>query len=285
MRSVTPNIRTTLSRASPSPKAMMARMREFSLAERAAFAPASSSSREAFSKLGSTDRGVTLKVNHSAMSAPIATPPKWQTDWPLTVGDLHEHLRCRKKNRRRYGTYKKRSPIAGRIGIEERPAVVDTRRRVGDWEADTIVGKPGTAVIVSLVDRRSRLTCLAKASSRKASEVEKAIKQALGERADHVHTVTCDNGSEFARHASLSASLKARFFFAHPYAAWERGLNENTNGLVRQYFQKGTDFTHITQQQVQQIMNKLNRRPRKALGYRTPIQAFLEDNATVALQS
>lgn len=199
-------------------------------------------------------------------------------------GNLYRHLRCRKKRRKPYGSPPRTGPITGRTSIEERPDAVERRERVGDWEADTIVGKPGRAVIVSLVDRRSRLTCLAKAPSRKAADVEEAINQALGPYVENVHTVTCDNGSEFARHASLSTSLKARFFFAHPYAAWERGLNENTNGLVRQYFPKGTDFSKVSEHEIRKVMRKLNRRPRKALGYRTPIQAFYEDHTTVALR-
>ena len=170
-----------------------------------------------------------LKVSHESIYRHVRADGE-------AGGDLHRHLRCRKRQRKAYGSPPRTGPIAGRTSIEERPDVAQRRGRVGDWEADTIVGKPGRAVIVSLVDRRSRLTCLAKASSRKSADVEKAIYAALGHRAEHVHTVTCDNGSEFARHASLGASLKARFFFAHPYAAWERGLNENTNGLVRQYF-------------------------------------------------
>ena len=200
-------------------------------------------------------------------------------------GSLHRHLRCRKKHRKRYGTPRRSGSIANRTSIEERPTVVDRRERLGDWEADTIVGKPGKAVLVSLVDRRSRLTRLAKAPRKAAAEVEHAMARVLEPLVDRVHTVTCDNGSEFARHLSLSFSLKAQFFFAHPYASWERGLNENTNGLVRQYFPKGTDFTTITDEEIQAVMDKLNTRPRKALGYRTPNEAFFEDRPTVALRS
>jgi len=200
-------------------------------------------------------------------------------------GSLHRHLRCRKRYRKRYASPPRTGPIVGRTSLDERPAVVDRRLRLGDWEADTIVGKPGKSVIVSLVERRSRLTRLAKAARRTAAEVQSAILRVLGPLADHVHTVTCDNGSEFARHASLSSSLKAQFFFAHPYASWERGLNENTNGLVRQYFPKRTDLSHITDEEIQTVMDKLNTRPRKTLGYRTPNEAFFDDRTAVALQS
>ncbi len=199
-------------------------------------------------------------------------------------GGLHKHLRCRKKQRKPYGSQPRSGPIANRTSIDERPAVVESRERLGDWEADTVIGKVGKAVIVSLVERRARFTRLIRAANRTATEVERAIAQALGPLADRVHTVTCDNGSEFARHLSLATSLKARFFFAHPYSSWERGLNENTNGLVRQYFPKGTDFTTVTDEQIQAVADKLNSRPRKALGYRTPDEAFFQTKPTVALR-
>ncbi len=199
-------------------------------------------------------------------------------------GDLHRHLRCRKRHRRRYGSGPPQAAIVGRTMIDERPAVVEERSRVGDWEADTVVGKPGKAVVVSLVERRTRLTLLAKAERRAGQEVAHAMEEMLTPVADRVHTVTCDNGCEFARHASLSATLKAQFYFAHPYSSWERGLNENTNGLVRQYFPKGTDFADITDEEIQIVADKLNRRPRKALGYRTPNEAFFESEPTVALR-
>lgn len=191
-------------------------------------------------------------------------------------GDLHEHLRCRKKHRKRYGTYRRRSPIPNRTSIDERPAVVERRERLGDWEADTIIGKGRKEVLVSLVDRRSRLTRLAKAPRRGAKEVECAMFSLLAPLADRVHTITSDNGSEFARHAPLSTSLNALFFFAHPYASWERGLNENTNGLIRQYFPKSRDFLTITDDEIQTVMDKLNNRPRKSLGFKTPNEVFFE---------
>jgi len=191
-------------------------------------------------------------------------------------GGLHEHLRCRKTRRRRYGTYRRRGSIAGRTSIDERPAVVESRERLGDWEADTIIGKGHRDVLVSLVDRRSRLTRVGLASRRAANEVERVMCGLLGPLSDHVHTVTSDNGAEFARHLSISFFLEAQFYFAHPYSSWERGLNENTNGLIRQYFPKGTDFRTITDEEVQAVVDKLNNRPRKSLGYRTPNEVFFD---------
>jgi len=200
-------------------------------------------------------------------------------------GDLHEHLRCRKKRRKRCGAYRQRGLIPGRRSIDERPAVVERRERLGDWEADTILAKGGKEVLVSVVDRRSRLTRLAKAPRRGAREVKGAMLSLLEPLADRVHTITTDNGSEFAWHASLSTSLKALFFFAHPYASWERGTNENTNGLIRQYFPRSRDFLTITAEEIQTVMDKLNNRPRKALGFKTPNEVFFGATPPVALGS
>lgn len=202
-------------------------------------------------------------------------------DW--RHGDLYKHLRYGKKRRTRYGSYKRGGLIRDRVGIEERPEVVDQRSRVGDWEIDTVVGK-GPEVLVTIVERCSRLTRMAKALRRTAEAVEAATLALLTPLAFRVHTITADNGGEFARHASIAESLKACFFFAHPYSSWERGLNENTNGLIRQYFPKKTNFQDITDQEIQTVMNKLNNRPRKCLGFKTPNEVFFAKHA-VALQS
>ncbi len=189
-------------------------------------------------------------------------------------GTLYQHLRCQKQRRKRYGSYDRRGQLANRTSINERPAIVEQRRRLGDWEADTIVGKAHQQAIVSLTERKSKLTLLAKVEQATAEAVEEAMTRLLEPLAQHVHTITSDNGREFARHQQIAAKLKADFYFAHPYASWERGLNENTNGLVRQYFPKGTDFTAITDEAIAQVMQRLNHRPRKTLGFMTPHQVF-----------
>ena len=162
----------------------------------------------------------------------------------------------------------------------ERPAIVEQRNRVpfgwGDWEADTIVGKGHQQTIVSQTERKSKLTLLAKVEHATAEAVEAAMTRLLEPLAHHVHTITADNGREFARHQQIASTLKADFYFAHPYASWERGLNENTNGLVRQYFPKGSDFSSITDEAVEEVMQRLNHRPRKTLGFTTPHQVFYE---------
>ena len=160
-------------------------------------------------------------------------------------GDLHQHLRCRKLRRKRYGSYQRRGQIKGRRSIEARPAIVESRRRLGDWEVDTIIGAHHKAAIVSVVERKSKL-CFLKQVRRNTSEaVEHALEELLQPVQEKCHTITSDNGKEFANHQAIAAQLQAGFYFAHPYASWERGLNENTNGLVRQYFPKKSDFSKI----------------------------------------
>ena len=272
-------------------------------------------------------------------------------------GDLHRHLRSQKPRRKRYGHYDRRGQIRERVSIDERPEVVEARSRIGDWEADTVIGKLGGAVLVTLVERRSRLSLIALAPNKTAEAVKAAILKVLQPLSAQVHTLTYDNGKEFAYHMEIAKVLKADDYFAHPYHSWarvfdlvkgdirvpkidsnnslvqswswqarcgytpvshmldaafgcslgitsgprvasrlplpafaslsmagsERGLNENTNGLIRQYLSKGTDFNKLTDRQVLEIMDKLNNRPRKCLGYKTPNQVFFGIKPPVAL--
>lgn len=193
-------------------------------------------------------------------------------------GILHRHLRCQKQRRKRYGSADRRGQLANRRCISERPAIVDKRSRLGDWEADTIVGKGHQQAIVSLTERKSKLTLLAKVEHATAEAVEAAIARLLLPLSPRVHTITSDNGREFARHQHIASQLQADFYFAHPYASWERGLNENSNGLVRQYFPKGSDFTTITDEAIEKVMQRLNHRPRKTLGFSTPHQVFFRQS-------
>ena len=198
-------------------------------------------------------------------------------------GDLYQHLRCKKQRRKRYGSTSHRGQLVNRVSIDQRPAIVATRSRIGDWELDTIIGKGHKQALVSITERRSRLTLLAKVKRKSAECVSRSIRRLLEPIASKVFTLTSDNGKEFARHEEIATALKANFYFAHPYASWERGLNENTNGLVRQYFTKKHDFTAITERDITMVMNKLNNRPRKCLGFKTPNQVFFGIKPTVAL--
>lgn len=190
-------------------------------------------------------------------------------------GTLHKHLRqSNKKRRKRYGYQDSRGQIKERVSIDDRPQIVDRKSRFGDWEIDTIIGKNHQGVLISIVERRSRYTLIAKAHSKQAEEVSNKTIDLLHPVQDLVHTITADNGKEFASHKQISMSLNAGVYFAHPYHSWERGLNENTNGLIRQYFPKGSDLKWLTKQQIKKVQDRLNHRPRKCLGFKTPEQVF-----------
>jgi len=199
-------------------------------------------------------------------------------------GDLYLHLRCKRQRRKRYGSNTKtRGQLVNRVSIDERPAIVETRSRIGDWELDTIIGKNHKQALVSLTERKSRLTLLAKVKHKSAELVSRTVQRLLEPVASKVFTLTSDNGKEFAKHQEIASVLRADFYFTHPYSAWQRGLNENTNGLIRQYFPKKHDFTKITDKNVLMVMNKLNNRPRKCLGFKTPNEVFFGNKTTVAL--
>ena len=196
-------------------------------------------------------------------------------------GDLYRHLRCQKKRRKRYGKYDRRGKLPNCRSIEERPAIVNSRKRLGDWEADTLIGKKQKQAIVTLSERKSRFTLLGKVARRTAQAVRNQIHRLLLPVADKVHTLTSDHGKEFAYHEQIAEMLQLDFYFAHPYAAWERGTNENTNGLLRQYFPKKQDLRVISNKQIQQAMHRLNLRPRKCLRFKTPFEVFF--HSSVAL--
>ena len=199
-------------------------------------------------------------------------------------GDLYRHLRCQKKRRKRYGSYDRRGKLPNRRSIEERPAIVEERQRIGDWEVDTIIGKRHRQAIVTLTERKSRFSLLAKVQQRTAEQVREAMVGLLQPVADRLHTITADNGKEFADHERIADQLHADFFFAHPYAAWERGANENMNGLVRQYIPKTSDFSCVCDKDLLFIMYRLNHRPRKCLDFQSPFEVFF-NNHSVALTS
>jgi len=149
-------------------------------------------------------------------------------------GDLYRHLRCQKKRCKRYGKYDHRGKLPNCRSIEGRPKVVDRRMRLGSWEADIFLCKNHNPVMISLTERKSRFTLLGKIPQRTAQAVRKQTVRLLWPIADKVHTLTSDHGKEFAGHQQIAQALHLQFFCAHPYATWERGANENTNGLLRQ---------------------------------------------------
>ena len=160
-------------------------------------------------------------------------------------GKLYKHLRCQKQRKKRYGSRERRGQLPDRVSIESRPAIVESRSRLGDWELDTIIGKGHKQAIVSLTERKARLALIAKVDRKTATQVSSAIIRLLRPHAQKVLTLTADNGKEFAEHKDIAKSLETDFYFAHPYASWERGTNENMNGLIRQYFPKHLSLIHI----------------------------------------
>jgi IS30 family transposase len=193
-------------------------------------------------------------------------------------GGLWRHLRCQKKRRKRYGRYDRRGQLPNRVSIDQRPAIVGAKRRLGDWELDTLIGKNHQQALVSMVERKSKYTLLAKVERNTAVAVGQALTQQLRPHVEKVKTLTADNGREFAQHQEIARQLDAAFYFAHPYHSWERGLNENTNGLVRQYFPKQSDFSKIRDIELRRVQERLNHRPRKTLNFRTPHQVFFKTN-------
>ena len=191
-------------------------------------------------------------------------------------GDLYQHLRIvSKPYRKRYGSYDNRGRIRNRISIDARPAVVENRSRIGDWEGDTVIGKGRKSALLTLVERKTLYTIIVRLSGKRADLLAQALITRVDSIKDRFKTLTLDNGLEFAEHEQIAASLKTKVYFAHPYSSWERGINENTNGLIRQYFPKGTDFNDVTQKQIELVMSRLNNRPRKARGGKTPNELFI----------
>ena len=189
-------------------------------------------------------------------------------------GDLHTFLRHKLKHRKR-PISSNRTPIKDRVGIEQRPAIVDEKKRFGDLEIDTIIGKDGKGAILTIVERTKGFVLMEKLEKGKnAQGVKKAVIRLLMPYKGKIHTITSDNGKEFAEHKAIASDLEIDFYFANPYSSWERGLNEYTNKLIRQYIPKGTDFNNVSNDKVKEIQYKLNRRPRKKLKYKTPAQLF-----------
>jgi IS30 family transposase len=189
-------------------------------------------------------------------------------------GLLWTHTRHRLKHRKR-PICGKQVNIKNKVSIDLRPAIVDTQERYGDWEIDTIIGEDGKGAILTITERKTDFLLMEKMKSGKQAEgLAKAAIRMLFAYKNTVHTITSDNGSEFAEHELIAKKLKANFYFAHPYSSWERGLNEYTNKLIRQYVIKGTNFDLYDSEFIQLVQNKINRRPREKLKFQTPSKIF-----------
>ncbi len=193
----------------------------------------------------------------------------------LDGGELYQHLRWQQKQRKKRSAAKdKRGCIPNRRMIDERPFIVETKERFGDFEGDTVIGKHHRGALVVLTERKAKLTLIKKVDNRTAESVTNAIVELLVTSPIQPHTLTVDNGKEFANHEQIAKNAVLDVFFAHPYHSWERGLNENTNGLIRQYFPKSTDFALVADDVVAAVQLRLNTRPRKTLNFESPVEVF-----------
>lgn len=202
---------------------------------------------------------------------------RWIYRDKITGGSHHEKLRiANKPYRKRYGAnYKRRGQIPNRVDIDKRPQIVDTKGRIGDCEADTVIGINNQSAIATVVERKTLYTRIFKLSGKQAQALADIVSTGLLDIKDRLHTITFDNGREFACHEQIAEKIEVDNYFAKPYSSWQRGVNENTNGLIRQYFPKDTDFNQVTQARLTAVQEQLNNRPRKTLGFKTPNELFL----------
>jgi IS30 family transposase len=194
-----------------------------------------------------------------------------------TGGTLYIYLRRQgKKRRKSYGTANNRTGIPNRVDIDERPEEANNRERIGDWEADTMIGKNHKGALVTLDDRKSKLRFAFPLQGKNAQDTTEGILILMTHIKSCVKTITFDNGKEFTLHETIAKVLECKTYFAKPYHSWERGQNENANGLLRQYFPKSMELKDVSVKQVFEAVHKLNNRPRKCLGFKTPYEVFQE---------
>lgn len=201
------------------------------------------------------------------------------------LGIYKQYLRQKQKQRRRKGIKQKRGEIPNRVGIEHRPRIADLKTEIGHWESDTVIGCNYSGVVVTHVDKASKYLLAGLAKDKSMEQINRVTIQLFKEvKPAFRKTMTFDNGREFCGHQKLSKNLKLDCFFANPYHSWERGLNEHTNGLIRQFFPKSTNFKMVKEDDFQKVVDLINHRPRKSLDYRTPYEVFFSSSEPVALQ-
>ena len=201
-------------------------------------------------------------------------------------GTLWKHLRCQKQKRKRYASGRdRRGQIPNRRPLSERPLHIEARRQVGHWECDTVIGASHKGAVVTMVERKSGYAVMAKVEKKTSELVSSAIVDKLQPMAARVKTLTFDNGKEFAGHAHIDQQLQSTAYFARPFASWERGSNENLNGLLRQYVPKKRAMSTVSDEEIRMIQNRLNNRPRKRLGFKTPAEVFHQSLKRVALRN
>ena len=192
-------------------------------------------------------------------------------------GLLFKHLRTKGKKYKKRGHLKdKRGLIVGRVDICDRPAIVEKKCRLGDFEVDLVIGKDHKGALLTINDRACGVLFMGKVESKEARMIQLKTIELLQDWKPLIKTITSDNGKEFANHQAIAEKLEIDYYFAKPYHSWERGANENLNGLIRQYFPKKSNFENITEQEIETVINTLNNRPRKRFGYKTPNEIFAE---------
>ena len=194
-------------------------------------------------------------------------------------GKLFEHLRTgKKKYKKRYGKNKNRKIIIkNKVSIDDRPEIITNKQRYGDWEIDTIIGKNHKGAIVTVVERKSSFILIRKLKGKNASELAIETIRLMMPYKELVHSITSDNGLEFANHEYIAQKLNAQFYFAHPYSSWERGLSEYSNKLIRQYIPKKSSFNEFSTEYLNEVNMKLNNRPRKLLNFNSPLNVFINN--------
>jgi IS30 family transposase len=201
-------------------------------------------------------------------------------------GMLWKNLRCQKQKRKRYaGGRERRGQIPNRRPLSDRPLHIEARKQVGHWECDTVIGASHKGAVVTMVERKSGYAVMAKVTNKTSALVSSAIVDKLQPLAARVKTLTFDNGKEFAGHAHIDQQLQSTAYFARPFASWERGSNENLNGLLRQYVPKKRAMSTVSDEEIRMIQNRLNNRPRKRLGFKTPAEVFHQSLKRVALRT
>ena len=216
-----------------------------------------------------------MTISHEAIYMHIYSHPQARLNKKLIKLLPYQKSRRRKPKPRR----KKGSKIIDQVNIAQRPKHVENRKEIGHWEGDLVIGKAQKSAIGTIVERKSRFTLIIPVKDRKTKSVTRAFAKELNRfDNDIIKTMTYDNGNEMADHKWLAENTGMDIYFANPYASWERGTNENTNGLIRRYLPKKTDFRMINEKQLKSIQQKLNNRPRKVLGYKTPIEVITQNS-------
>jgi IS30 family transposase len=209
----------------------------------------------------------------------VSTESIYQYIWQdkRTGGLLYKYLRTKGKKYKKRGSLRdNRGLITGRVDIDKRPAIVESKERIGDMEIDLIIGQNHKGALLTINDRATGFLFMSKIESKEAGVVQLSTIELLQDWSGLIKTITSDNGKEFANHKQIANCLEIDYYFAKPYHSWERGANENLNGLVRQYFPKKTSFASITNNEVENVINILNNRPRKRFGYKTPNEIFAQ---------